>query len=311
MGSSPRILTDFSTAYFRSCSFFRIAPCLDLYVALLILLHAVTRLRKAEKATAIKKKREEVEALRRALAGSERKHPAAVAPVPGGGLAPTGSKSRRQGFENDDLYTGSTLSANSGSNFRRQTHHESVEIADSYLRRRVGVDGDNTESSVLEADVVTTNSEPGTARVSSDSAVSDGRLDGGQALSDHLTLPNSCISPCSRLPLQPPLADISPPLSVNRSEKEGRRRWFEDDRKDPLNRRDRRESDVAAETATGETSEINPDGGGEGAPLTSEGENNSRTGLDEQGNRAEGVSNIICPPNRAGTPAISDDTLHR
>lgn len=279
-------------------------------------LHVVTRLRKAEKATAIKKKREEVEALRRALAGSDKQPPAAVMPVPGGGLGPTGSRSRRQGLENDASCAGSTLSSNGRRHFRRQeTYDERVGIADDYLRRRMGSDGDNIESSSLEADGVTSNSPLGTGRVSSDSAASDDKPDGGQTLTDHLSLPNSCSSPCSRLPLQPPVADVSPPLSVNRSGREGRRRWLEDDRKYPLDRRGSGEPGVETETATWEVSATGLGGGGEGAPRLSEDEINSRTGLAEQGNRGEGASSNICPPNREGKEdklAISDDTtLHR
>lgn len=272
----------------------------------------MTRLRKAEKATAIKKKREEVEALRKALAGSDKQHPTAVAPVPRGGLELTGSKSRRQGIENDTSCAGSTLSSNGRSHFRRQeTHYEGVEIADGHLRRRMDADGDNIKSSVLEADAVTTNSAPGTARVSSDSAVSRDRSDGGQALSDHLSLANSCSSPCNRLALQPPIADISPPLSVNRSEREERRRWFEGDRKDPLDKRDGREPGVATETATEEASATDPGGEREGALLTSESEINSRTELAEQGNQEGGASGRIFPPNLAIKPAIAGDALHR
>lgn len=273
----------------------------------------MTRLRKAEKATAIKKKREEVEALRRALAGPDKQHLTAVPPVPGGGLEPTGNKSRRQEPENDTSCAGPTIYSNGRSHVcRRDTHNESVGIADRHLRRRMGADGDNIEPSVPEADVVTTHSAPGTARVSSDSAVSDDRLNGGKALSDYLSLSNACSSPRSRVPLQLPVADVSPPLSENRSEREGRRRWFEDDRKDPLDRKGSRGLDVATETATREANAIGPDGEREGTSLTSKSEINSRTGLGEQGNRGKGVSSSTRPPNREGEPAISDDTtLHR
>lgn len=273
----------------------------------------MTRLRKAEKATAIKKKREEVEALRRALAAPDKPHPTAVPPVAGGGLEPTGNKSRRQEPENETSCAGPTIYSNGRSHVRRHdTHNESVSIADRHLRRRMGADGDNIEPSVPEADVVTMHSAPGTARVSSDSAVSDDRLNGGEALNDYLSLPNPCSSPRTRLPLQPPVADVSPPLSENRSEREGRRRWFEGDRKDPLDRKDSRELDLGTETVTREASAIDPDGEREGTSLTSRGERNPRTGLGEQGSRGKGVSSSTCPPNREGKPAISDDTtLHR
>lgn len=273
----------------------------------------MTRLRKAEKTTAIKKKREEVEALRRALAGSDQQHPATVMPVPGGGFGPTGSRSRRQGIANDTSCAGSTLSSNDRRHFRRQeTNNESVGIADNRLRRKMGSDGDSIESLALEADDVTSNSPPETARVSSNSAGSDDRPEDGQTLTDHLSLPNSCSSPCSRLPLQAPVAAVSPPLSVNGCEREGRRRRLQGDRKDPLDRRDSREPGVATETATREACATGRSGGREGMPRPSEGEINSRTRLAEQGNRGKGAESSVRPPNREGKPAISDDTtLHR
>lgn len=312
--------TAFFIDYFRRRGFAQPTLFSHLYAVLFVLLNAVTRLRKAEKAAAIKIKRDEVEALRRALAGSEKKNPTTVAPTTGGELAPTGSNSRPQRLGSDASCAGSnvssnggslTLSSNDGSKFRRQeTHIESVEIRDRTLRGK-DADGDNIESSVLEADIVATNSAPGTARVSSDLAVSDDRLNGGQAMSDNISLPNSCISPVSRLPLQPPVADFSPPLSETRPEREGRRRWFEDDRKDSVDRRGSRQPGVASETAMGEANATDPDGGREEAILTCEGETNLRTGLAGSEDRRGGANNSIYPPNQADKPAISGDSLHR
>lgn len=216
-------------------------------------------MRRAEKAAAIKMKREELEALRRALANATKPNPAtSVEAVAGERFGLTGGVGAQQMIDNGNTVSGSALS-HSGEERRHQ-------------RGILGMNGELPHAHVGEANAgeetvkvfeqarihATRSYAPEITRTVVESMlVGDRALDRRKTTTGDQPAPtNTGDSSCSRPILHPPLVGVSPP----RSEQEGRKRWFEHGHESP-EREKKSVPDMV--TGTGTTRATNPVGGGD------------------------------------------------
>lgn len=345
----------------------------------------VTSLRKAEKAAAIKIKREEVEALRRALKkpGGQRQlvH---TTPSSGGEFGLTdGAAELLQRSKDNDLRSGSACSSHRGAQSYRQlelpkevTNPSSTydvgtaSPCDGYVEqmnlnseaivrncvaeRMLNTSGssapharlkgeesrghhrevsDSRDSSgdqeklrppVADADFkplkrqseeITRNTSAELAKKSSDSTAPQLELEGDQALQDHhQEVSSSRDSSGGRPKLRPPVVDVSPPLSVRRSEREeGRCCWSGDGDRDPADRGIRPDLDWTRGTVVeGRVVGASTPGAKEVEPLASGRKYNSGVEGLERGSGHGGVDESTYPPSHpADEGVISDNPLHR
>lgn len=212
--ASPRI-------FFAVYTYLRVFPC-----------RLVSSLRKAEKAAAIKVKREEVEALRRALAQSpQQRKPILAAPISDGMFGLTGGATEApQAGEVSDLSSGPPSFSRSAQSYRQQEPPRTiVDRSSSLVETSDTCDGDveqispegNYDTKRLTMATATRLFEPPAPHVG---------LTDQQSQGDHRKICDSrnCSDELSQL--RPPVVDVSPPLSVRTPEnKEGRRRWSEEE----------------------------------------------------------------------------------
>lgn len=252
----------------------------------------VTSLRKEEKAAAIKIKREEVEALRRALEkSSQQNKPILTAPISGGmfGLIDDANEGLREG-EVSDLPSGPRSFRRSAQSYRQQEPRGTpVDRSSSLVEASNTCDGDVEQNKPKANDDPKSLATGKKTRLLESPAPHVGPSD-QQSQIDHRKLPNSRNSSGDRSLLRPPVADASPPLSARTPErKEGRRRWSEED------------SETTGKVGKGETVAVG----------TSKGREDARPARGrEQKARVERVEEI---PGHTDSDeaAISDNPLHR
>lgn len=349
----------------------------------------VTSLRKAEKAAAIKIKREEVEALRMALKKSaQQKQLIQTAPSSGDVFRLTDSAAELlQRRKHNDLRSGSACSSHrnvqsyrqmelprelanrpstydvgtsspydgdvervkpsSGAMVRNYVAEPTLDTSDSsapHVRlkdaesrghhREVsnsrGSSGDQEKLRPPLADSddkplkqqreeIARNTSAAPALKSSDSAAPQLGLEGDQECSqDHnREVSSSRDSSGGRPKLHPPVVDVSPPLSVRRSERgEGRCCWSEEDvDSDPVDGGCR--PDIAWTLGTAVTGRVvgaSTPGAREVVPLATRGHTDDAAGVEgpERSSGHGGVDDRSYPPNRpADDEVVSDNPLHR
>lgn len=190
---------------------------------------AVTRLRKAEKAAAIKIKREEVEALRKALGGTTQNHPTTVESLASRAAGSTGGTNRPQVLNGNNLIVkkNSFFLSSENRRSREETPRHDFELLDLSLRenrvsehpRGSPEGGDGVEASHLLS------SRPKKMLRSIKGNLSKNIR---QDLGEQLRVPSICTTVYDRQDLQPPTADISPPLSLQGLGREGQEPWSKD-----------------------------------------------------------------------------------
>lgn len=184
---------------------------------------AVTSLRKAEKAAAIKIKREEVDALRKALEKSSRQSkPNLTAPISGGMFGLTDAP---QGDDVSDLSSGPPSFRRSARSYRQQEPpRATVDRSSSLAEALKTCDGDVEQikpKSDADPKSIATATAPSSVELPAPRAgLSDQLPQGGRKS------PDSRSSSGARSQLRPPAADVSPPLSARTPERkpEWRRR---------------------------------------------------------------------------------------
>lgn len=193
---------------------------------------AVTRLRRAEKVAAIKLKREEVETLRRVLGGATKINPAtSVAAVADEKISLTGCVGDQHIADNGGIISGSALSRGSEESRQQQgilgVNNEMPDV----LLEEAKTDEETVDVFEQVRVHATKRSAPeATRKVQESMLVGDNALGGSETTTgNQLPLLNTGDSSCNRPTLHPPVVGVSP----LRSEREGRRRWFEDDHQSP------------------------------------------------------------------------------
>ncbi|CAM9253119.1 unnamed protein product [Pylaiella littoralis] len=275
---------------------------------------SVTSLRKAEKAAVIKIKREEVEALRRALKKpSQQKQLTHTAFSSGDVFGSTdGAVELQQGSNDNDLRSGSACPSHSGAQGYR--HLEPPRELPNRSTFDLGIsssrDGDIEQLKLYKNDP---SAEP--PQKVSDSAVPHFELQDEQSSRDHnQEVFSSRKSSGGRPKVRPPIADISPPLSVRTSEREeGQRCWSEENG----------EIDIAdrgfcldlpgapGTVVTGGVVGGNTPGARGVAPLASGEEEGAGVEGFERGSEHGVVDGSTYSRNRLDEEAISDNPLHR
>lgn len=278
----------------------------------------VTNLRKAEKAAAIKMKREEVEALRRALKKpAQQKQLIPSTPRSGSMFGVVdGTAELQQGGKDSDLHSGPASSSH-----RSAQSYRELEVPREIANRSTyGEDTSSPCDGAVEPlspnrEAIDRNPVAEPAQHASDSAAPHfGLTKDEQSQSHHREVSSSRDSSVGRPKLRPPVADISPPLSTRRSEREeGRRRWSEEDGElDPVDRGYRPDlGGTLGTTVTGGVVGASTPGGREVAPLASEHKDIARVEGVERGTGHRGVDDSIYPKNCPDQAVISDNPLHR
>lgn len=251
----------------------------------------VTRLRKAEKEAAIQAKRQEVEALRRALEKSSQPPQATLtAPISGGMFGLTdGASEVPQGSEVSDLSSGPPSFRRSAQGYRQQQPPRAT-VDRSLVETSSTCDGDieqaKPEGNAAPKSLAMARSPP----LLLGSPAPHVKLTDQQSQGDHCKLPNSRNSSIDRSQLRPPVAGVSPQLSAQTPEgEEGWRCWSDDG------------GGAAGKTEKGELLSDRPSKGREDAPRARGRENSAR---DRPALQVPGHTD----PDGA---MISDNPLHR
>lgn len=278
----------------------------------------VTRLRKAEKAAAIKIKREEVEALRKALEKSgHQKQPVRTAPMSGGMFGLTDGSSGLQGVDKDgDLLNGAPPVQSNAHSYRRLEAPETI-VDRNANRAETPTLGDGNVNPIPtrdedQADDPTDQTEhrllcPPEPR---------GGLGAKRPKGEDRTISASHDSSGDRSPLRPPAADISPPLSLRTSEMgEGQRRRPEsgEDLLPPDGGLRPAQGEAAGMGRTGQSVAASAPAGKGGTPHAPGGKNDARGERAEQGSRHTSADDdgiyTLTRPDEGVTP--DDNPLHR
>lgn len=208
-------------------------------------------------------KREELEALRRALTNATKANPATSAEaVAGERFGLTAGVGAQQMIDNGDTVSGSALS-HSGEERRHQRGILGVDGELPHVHVGEANAGEETVKVCKQARIHATRSyAPEITRTVVESMlVGDKALDRSKTTTgDQPALTDTGDSSCTRPILHPPIVGVSPP----RSEQEGRRRWFEHGHESP-EREKKRVPDTV--TGTGTARATNPGGGGDEAYL--------------------------------------------
>ena len=275
----------------------------------------VTRLRKAEKAAAIKIKREEVEALRRALEKSgHQKQPILTAPMSGGMFGLTDGPSEPQRVDRGgDPLSESPSTHSSAQSYRKLEPPGAIAERHDLRAEKATLDDDNAKpAQQSHGDARAESPADKVKRQSSGPAAPLRGLSDNQSQGEHRTMSRD--SSGDRSQLRPPVADVSPPLSLRRSERGERRRGRPEDGNDllpsaggfPRGQGGAAEIDHAGEAAAPGA----PGGKAEPAPARG-GKNSTRADQAEQGSWGTVGDDGIFPLAHPDEGMASDNPLHR
>lgn len=197
---------------------------------------AVTSLRKAEKAAAIKTKREEVEALRRALEKSSRQpKPIVLTAQMSGGMFGLGDGAIEdvQGDDVSELSSGPPSFRRSTRSYRQQEPPGKTADRSSSLAEALNTCDGDVEQIKPEGDADQKSQNVPTTPMTPrhlESSVPHVQFGDRRSQGGHGKSLDSRSSPGDRFEPRPPAADVSPPLSARTPGwKEERRRWCEVD----------------------------------------------------------------------------------
>lgn len=252
----------------------------------------VTSLRKAEKAAAIKAKREEVEALRRALERPSRQpKPTLTAPLSGAMFGLTDSpREAPQGDDVSDLSSGPPSFRCSTRSYRQQEPpRATVDCSGSLAGALKTCDGDIKQVK-SKGDADPKSLAMPTTPPSSELPAPHVGLRDQWPQEGHRNFLDSRRSSGDRCQLRPPAADVSPPLSAGTPEREEEwRRWSKED------------GETAGKMGKGEVVAVSASKRREDPPAPRGREDTSRVETAEE------------VPGRAGQDeaVISDTPLHR
>ncbi|CAM9382816.1 unnamed protein product [Scytosiphon promiscuus] len=277
---------------------------------------SVTSLRKAEKAAAIKIKREEIESLRQALDNSEQDKQRAIgSPISGGMCRLTRDATEvRQMAKDGDLSTESVLPLRTSTQRYRQQQLP-VDFQRFNLDTEKSISGsDNIQATMSDSGALAASTVDGKEQIPVAPAATYDGLGDAKSPRKHGAVSNSCDRPGVSAILRPPVADVSPPLSMRRSERERQPRRYSD------------ENDDFAAYGSGRIQAPGMMAGGEAGtnaamstpewrgsiPLAAA--RDLHTGDVEGGGLCTGDANDtdgVCPPSGRPETAIWNDPLHR
>ncbi|CBJ49179.1 hypothetical protein Esi_0207_0048 [Ectocarpus siliculosus] len=270
---------------------------------------SVTALRKAEKAAAIKIKRQEVEALRKALRKpSQQQHLAPSAPI---SIGMFGSTDGASGLENVDKRnnpsTGGRLFQRSVHSYRHLEQPDEISERSNLLAETSPPGGGGAGALNPHREDVAGNVAEGVTPDMLHSISLEAGLDDRRAADDGNVISTSRDSSAGRRNLRPPATDVSPPLSLRRSQREEdrRRRWSEeDDTILPVDSGRSRGLGVATARETPATASKRE----QEVSLPSTGNAHNETAKRP---RDRSIDKGVCLPSRPGTTTVRDDPLHR
>ncbi|CAM9903859.1 unnamed protein product, partial [Ectocarpus sp. 12 AP-2014] len=275
---------------------------------------SVTALRKAEKAAAIKIKRQEVEALRKALRKtSQQQNLGPSAPTSIGMFGSTdGARGPENAVNRNNPSTGGGLFQRSGHSYRHLEQPDEISERSNLLAETSPPGGGGEGALNPHGDDVAGNVAEGVTPDMLDSISLQVGLDDQRSAQDGNVISTSRDSSApGRRNLRPPAADVSPPLSLRRSQRgeDRRRRWSEeDDTILPVDSGRSRGVGVATARETPATaSKIEQE-----VSQPSTGDVHSETvERPRQGVRDRSIDTGVCLPSRPGNTAVPDDPLHR
>jgi len=278
----------------------------------------VTRLRKEEKAAAIKIKREEVEALRRALEKSgHQKQPITTAPMSGGLFGPTDSSSELQHVEKDGHLLNEAPSFQySTQSYRRLEAPEAIADRSAGRAGTVTLDYGDVDAMKPNGDAHTGDPTDESKQQMLDPPVPRGGLSDQQPQGERRMIFTSRDSSGDLSQLRPPVADTSPPLSSRRSEGGGGRRRRPENGEDlwpPAGGNSPVQGGTVGTGRTGGAVAASVPGREGGTPRAHGSENDARAERAERGSRHSGAGDdVICAPTCPDRGLTSDDNpLHR
>ncbi|CAM9098942.1 unnamed protein product [Ectocarpus sp. 4 AP-2014] len=275
---------------------------------------SVTALRKAEKAAAIKIKRQEVEALRKALQKtSQQQNLAPSAPISIGMFGSTdGARGLEMVVKGHNPSTGEGVFQRRGHSNRHLEQPDEISERSNVLAETSTPGGGGAGALNPHCDDVAGNVAEGETTDMLDSISLEVGLDDQRSADDGNVISNSRDSSApGRRNLRPPAADVSPPLSLRRSQREEdrRRRWSEeDDTVLPVDGGCSRGLGVATArdtpaTASKREQEVSQPSSGDA--------HSEMVKRPRQGVRDRSIDNGVCRPSRSGNMAVPDDPLHR
>ncbi len=278
----------------------------------------VTRLRKAEKAAAIKIKREEVEALQRALEKSgQQNKPVLIAPMSGGMFGLTDGSSELQRVDKGgDLLNGEPPVQSNTQSYRRLEVPGAIVDRNANHQETVALNDADVNPMPQKNEAQAEHPAHQTQHQLLDPPVPRDGLGAKQPQGEDRTFFTSRDSLGDRAQLRPPAADISPPLSLRRSETGERRRRRPENRDDSLPPEGGICPAQGGSAGTGRTEEAvaaSVTAGTGGAPCARGGQNGVRVDRVEQGSRHMGVDDDgVCPLTRPDEGVtFGDNPLHR
>ncbi|CAM9495431.1 unnamed protein product [Ectocarpus sp. 8 AP-2014] len=269
-----------------------------------VLEDSVTALRKAEKAAAIKIKRQEVEALRKALQKtSQQQHLAPSALISVGMFGSTDGASELENVvKRNNSSTRGGLFQRPGHRYRHLEQPDKISERSNLLVETPPPGGGGD---------VAGNVTEGVTPDMLDSISLEAGLDDQRSADDGNVISTSRDSSAGRRNLRPPAADVSPPLSLRRSQREEdrRRRWSEeDDTILPVDSGRSRGLGVATARETPATASKRE----QEVSQPSTGDAHSETvKRPQQSVRDRSIDNGVCLPSRPGNKAVPDDPLNR
>lgn len=209
-----------------------------------------------------------------------------------------------KGNSNSPSTAAAGLFQQSGHSYRQLEQPDEISERSNLLAETSPLGVGGTEALKLHVDDVAGNvAEGGTPDVLDSISLRAG-LDDQRSADDGNVISTSRDSSAGRPNLRPPAADVSPPLSLRRSQREEdrRRRWSEeDDTILPVESGRRRGLGVA--TASKREQEVSQ---------LSTGDADSETvKRPQQGVRNRSIDDGVCLPSRPGNAMVPDDPLHR
>ncbi|CAM9498130.1 unnamed protein product, partial [Hapterophycus canaliculatus] len=278
---------------------------------------SVTSLRKAEKAVAIKVKREEIESLRRALEKSAQdKQRAISSPSTGRMIRLTCGAVEFQQISKDGYVSAeSKASLCTSTPTYRQQQLPGGYFQRSNLDRKMSTSADGEIEGMMSGGGALAANRSDDKEQETAEPVAHYTGSGDEKLQyTHEKASNPRDQPGIRPKLRPPVVDVSPPLSARRSERtDERQRWSDEDAELAVFGSGRSQAQcVMARVDAGANAATPSPRLRERAPVAAT--RDLHTGSVERGDLRKGsgdVNESFRPPSDRPEPAISDDPLHR
>lgn len=207
--------------------------------------------------------------------------------------------------------TGEGLFQRRGHSYRHLEQPDEISERSNLLAETSPPGGGGAGALKLHGDDVAGNVAEGVTPDMLDTISLEAGLDDQRSADDGNVISTSRDSSTGRRNLRPPAADVSPPLSLRRSQREEdrRRRWFEEDDKIlPVYSGRGRGLGVATARETPATASKRE----QEVSQPSTGDAHSETvKRPQQGVRDRSIDNGVCLRSRPGNTAVPDDPLHR